>query len=103
MATELVKSLTKATAVNGVTRLLFTAGEVTAAIHGVDAAMKAREEFVARFSKRTFSQVANLPTVKDPNQPVTEVVKALGIIRIFRAGNETEAAQDVFIRARSRA
>jgi len=32
------------------------AGEVTAAVHGVDAAMKAREEFVARFSKRTFSE-----------------------------------------------
>jgi tyrosyl-tRNA synthetase len=32
------------------------AGEVIAAIHGVDAAMKAREEFVARFSKRTFSE-----------------------------------------------
>jgi tyrosyl-tRNA synthetase len=27
------------------------AGEVAAAIHGVDAAMKAREEFVAHFCK----------------------------------------------------
>ncbi|MGL5866259.1 MAG: tyrosine--tRNA ligase [Dermatophilaceae bacterium] len=54
------------------------AGEVTAAIHGVDAAMKAREEFVARFSTRTFGEIENLPTVADPNQPVTEVVKALG-------------------------
>lgn len=54
------------------------AGEVTAAIHGVDAAMKAREEFVARFSKRTFSEVADLPTVADLGQSVVDVVKALG-------------------------
>ncbi|MGH3569857.1 MAG: tyrosine--tRNA ligase, partial [Pseudonocardia sp.] len=53
------------------------AGEVTAAIHGVDAAMKAREEFVARFSKRTFGEVEDLPTIADLSQPVTEVVKAL--------------------------
>jgi tyrosyl-tRNA synthetase len=54
------------------------AGEVTAAIHGVDAAMKAREEFVAHFSKRTFSEIEDLPTVTDLAQPITEVVKALG-------------------------
>jgi tyrosyl-tRNA synthetase len=54
------------------------AGEVTAAIHGVDAAMKAREEFVARFSQRTFGEVDNLPTVTDLNQTVTEVIKVLG-------------------------
>lgn len=57
------------------------AGEVTAAIHGVDAAMKAREEFVARFSKRTFSEVEDLPTIADLSQPVTEVVKALGFAK----------------------
>jgi tyrosyl-tRNA synthetase len=54
------------------------AGEVTAAIHGVDAAMKAREEFVARFSKRTFGEVDNLPTITDLSQSLTEAVKALG-------------------------
>ena len=54
------------------------AGDVTAAVHGVDAAMKAREEFTARFSQRTFSEVADLPTVADLSQPITEVVKALG-------------------------
>ncbi|SDX97228.1 tyrosyl-tRNA synthetase [Saccharopolyspora shandongensis] len=54
------------------------AGEVTAAIHGVDAAMKAREEFVARFSKRTFGEVDDLPTVADLSKSITEVVKALG-------------------------
>lgn len=57
------------------------AGEVTAAIHGVDAAMKAREEFVARFSKRTFSEVEDLPTIADLSQPVTEIVKALGFAK----------------------
>lgn len=54
------------------------AGEVTAAIHGVDAAMKAREEFVARFSRRTFSELEDLPTIADLSQPVTDVVKGLG-------------------------
>jgi tyrosyl-tRNA synthetase len=57
------------------------AGEVTAAIHGVDAAMKAREEFVARFSKRTFGEVDDLPTIADLSEPVTEVVKALGFAK----------------------
>jgi tyrosyl-tRNA synthetase len=59
------------------------AGEVTAAIHGVDAAMKAREDFVAHFSRRVFSQVENLPTVADLSRPLTEVVRSLG----FAASN----------------
>jgi tyrosyl-tRNA synthetase len=57
------------------------AADVTAAIHGVDAAMKAREEFVARFSKRTFGEVENLPTIVDLSQPIAEIVKALGFAR----------------------
>jgi tyrosyl-tRNA synthetase len=57
------------------------AGEVTAAIHGVDAAMKAREEFVARFSKRTFGEAGDLPTIADLSQPIIEVVKALGFAK----------------------
>jgi len=57
------------------------AGEVTSAIHGLDVAMKAREEFVARFSKRTFSDVEDLPTISDLSQPVTEVVKTLGFAK----------------------
>jgi tyrosyl-tRNA synthetase len=57
------------------------AGEVTAAIHGVDAAMKAREEFVSRFSKRTFGAVENLPTITDLSQSVTDAVKALGFAK----------------------
>jgi tyrosyl-tRNA synthetase len=57
------------------------AGEVTAAIHGVDSAMKAREEFVARYSKRAFGEVEDLPTITDLSQPVIEVVKTLGFAK----------------------
>ncbi|MFD6452831.1 tyrosine--tRNA ligase [Nocardia sp. NPDC055165] len=57
------------------------AGEITAAIHGVEAAMTARTEFVARFSRRAFGEVANLPTIDDLSLPVIEVVKALGFAK----------------------
>lgn len=57
------------------------AGEVTAAIRGVDAAMKAREEFVARFSKRTYAEAGDLPQVHDLGQTVTEAVRALGFAK----------------------
>jgi tyrosyl-tRNA synthetase len=57
------------------------AGEVTAAIHGVDAAMKAREEFVARFSTRTFAGAGDLPIISDLTQSVTDTVKALGFAK----------------------
>jgi tyrosyl-tRNA synthetase len=57
------------------------AGEVTAAIHGVDAAMRARGEFAARFSRRSFAEAGDLPTVSDLGQPVTDVVKALGFAK----------------------
>ena len=57
------------------------AGEVTAAIHGVEAAMKAWEEFVARFSKRAFAEVDDLPEVADPELTVTDVVKELGFAK----------------------
>ncbi|SFC78550.1 tyrosine--tRNA ligase [Streptomyces aidingensis] len=39
------------------------AGEVVAAIHGVDAAMAARESFTAQFSRRSFTEVGSLPEV----------------------------------------
>ncbi|MFF3911387.1 tyrosine--tRNA ligase [Streptomyces sp. NPDC001848] len=39
------------------------AGEVVAALHGVEAAKAARAEFTARFSKRTFGDAHNLPVV----------------------------------------
>ncbi|MGH3784730.1 MAG: tyrosine--tRNA ligase, partial [Pseudonocardiaceae bacterium] len=57
------------------------AGEVTAAIHGVDAAMKARDEFVARFSTRTFADVEDLPSIADLGQTVNDTVKALGFAK----------------------
>jgi tyrosyl-tRNA synthetase len=57
------------------------AADVTAAIHGVDTALRTCEEFVARFSRRTFGQVENLPTIVDLSQPVAEVVRALGFAR----------------------
>ena len=57
------------------------AGEVTAAIHGVGAAMKAREEFAARFSRRTFANVDDLPEVADPELTLTDVVKELGFAK----------------------
>lgn len=57
------------------------AGEVAAAIHGVDAAMKAREEFAAQFSRRAFSDLQDLPAVGDPGRTVVDIVKALGFAK----------------------
>lgn len=57
------------------------AGDVTAAIHGVDAAMNAREEFVARFSRRTFAQAGDLPSIDDVGRSVNDVVKSLGFAK----------------------
>ncbi|HUC16032.1 MAG TPA: hypothetical protein VMS00_16405, partial [Acidimicrobiales bacterium] len=54
------------------------AGEVTAALHGVDAAMKAREEFAAHFSRHSYAEVEDVPNVGDLSQPVVEVVRSLG-------------------------
>jgi len=54
------------------------AGEVTAALHGVDAAMKAREEFAAQFSRHSYANVLDVPTVEDLSQPIVEVVRSLG-------------------------
>jgi tyrosyl-tRNA synthetase len=59
------------------------AGEVTAALHGVDAAMQAREDFDAHFSRRSFADVEDLANVNDLSQPVVEAVKSLG----FAASN----------------
>ena len=39
------------------------AGEVVAALHGVEAAATARREFTARFSKRSYAETENLPVV----------------------------------------
>ncbi|WP_239396599.1 tyrosine--tRNA ligase [Frankia sp. CiP3] len=57
------------------------AGEVTAAVHGVEAATKAREEFAARFSRRVFGEVDDLPTITDLGQSITDAVRALGFAK----------------------
>jgi tyrosyl-tRNA synthetase len=59
------------------------AGEVTAALHGVDAAMAARDDFTAHFSSRNYAAMHDLPVVVDLSLPVVEVVKSLG----FAASN----------------
>jgi tyrosyl-tRNA synthetase len=59
------------------------AGEVTAALHGIEAAMAARAEFVAHFSSSRFSGLKDVPTVTDPGATVVDVVKSLG----FAASN----------------
>jgi tyrosyl-tRNA synthetase len=59
------------------------AGEVTAALHGVGAAMRAREEFAAHFSRSVFSSLQDLPVIADPTRTVLDVVKELG----FAASN----------------
>ncbi|HTV12788.1 MAG TPA: tyrosine--tRNA ligase [Acidimicrobiales bacterium] len=59
------------------------AGEITAALHGLDAAMKAREEFAAQFSSHRYGQLEDLPEVTDIASSVTQVVKGLG----FAASN----------------
>ncbi|SOD58194.1 tyrosyl-tRNA synthetase [Streptomyces zhaozhouensis] len=58
------------------------AGEVVAALHGVEAAMKARAGFTAQFSRRSFADVEALPEVslaEHGGEPVTTVLaKVLG-------------------------
>lgn len=59
------------------------AGEVTAALHGLDAAMKAREDFAAQFSRASYSQIEGLPMVREGSRVLIDVVKELG----FAASN----------------
>jgi tyrosyl-tRNA synthetase len=40
--------------------------------------MRARQEFAARFSKRSFSDVSDLPVVADLEFPIIEAVKNPG-------------------------
>ncbi|MCA1671376.1 MAG: tyrosine--tRNA ligase, partial [Actinobacteria bacterium] len=51
------------------------------AMHGVEAAMRAREEFVSRFSKRAFAEVEDLPSIEDLGRTVNDIVKALGFAK----------------------
>ncbi|HZZ45755.1 MAG TPA: tyrosine--tRNA ligase [Pseudonocardia sp.] len=57
------------------------AGEVAAAIRGVDAAMAARESFAAQFSRRSFGELDDLPRVGELDRPITEVVRELGFAK----------------------
>lgn len=57
------------------------AGEVTAAIHGVDAAMRARADFSARFSKRSFHEVSDLPSAPAGDATLAETVRSLGFAK----------------------
>jgi tyrosyl-tRNA synthetase len=57
------------------------AGEVAAAVHGVEAAMMARSEFAAQFSQRRLSDVATLPVVDDVSLPVVEALRSLGFVK----------------------
>lgn len=57
------------------------AGEVTAALHGVDAAMHARSEFVAQFSRKTFADLEDVPTVSDKTASITDIVRNLGFAK----------------------
>lgn len=57
------------------------AGEVTAAIHGLEAAMSARSEFVARFSEHKFGKIEELPLISDLHVSVAEAVRGLGFAK----------------------
>jgi tyrosyl-tRNA synthetase len=59
----------------------FLAGEITAALHGVAAAMQAREEFVARFSARRFADAGDLPNITNLSPSVVDVLKGLGFAK----------------------
>ncbi|MGK5628070.1 tyrosine--tRNA ligase [Streptomyces sp. URMC 123] len=52
------------------------AGEVVAALYGVEAAMAARAGFVAQFSKKSFTEVESLPVV-DAAEHGTEAITAV--------------------------
>ncbi len=57
------------------------AGEVTAAIHGVEAATRARADFTARFSKRSFHDVSDLPSAPAGQASLAETVRSLGFAK----------------------
>lgn len=61
------------------------AGEVAAALHHVEAAMKARQDFDAQFSRVSYSEIEDLPAVAPGSVSVLDVVKQLGF-----AGSNSE-------------
>lgn len=63
------------------------AGEVTATLHGLEAAEAARTEFTARFSKRTFGDTQNLPTVSHKEHVATTLGALLTQVLAFAPSN----------------
>lgn len=57
------------------------AGEVTAALHGVGAAMRARQEFSAQFSRRRLSDIEQLPVIADDRMNVAEALRTVGFVK----------------------
>ena len=57
------------------------AAEITAGLHGIEAALQARSDFTARFSKRSFSDVSDLPVLADADQSISEAARALGFAK----------------------
>ncbi len=72
------------------------AADVTAALRGPDAAMKAREEFAAHFSRRQFASLDDLPVVSEMSTTLLAVVKALGFAQ--SNGDARRAAQQKAVR-----
>ena len=63
------------------------AGEVTAALHGLEAAEGARAEFTARFSKRAFGDAQNLPSFSLKEHAGTALVTLLTKVLAFAPSN----------------
>jgi tyrosyl-tRNA synthetase len=54
------------------------AGEVVAALHGVSAAMRAREDFHSQFSRNSYGEIGHLPSAAISGLSTADVVKQLG-------------------------
>ncbi|MEY9965955.1 tyrosyl-tRNA synthetase [Streptacidiphilus sp. MAP12-16] len=63
------------------------AGEVTAALHGLESAEAARAEFTARFSKRAFGDTQNLPSFSLKEHAGTALVTLLTEVLAFAPSN----------------
>jgi tyrosyl-tRNA synthetase len=65
----------------------FLAGEVVAALHGVEAAAAARAEFTARFSTRSFADTQNLPVVSLAEHGETPLGQLISQVLEFAPSN----------------
>ncbi|MFI5808568.1 tyrosine--tRNA ligase [Streptomyces sp. NPDC051561] len=63
------------------------AGEVTATLHGLKAAEEARAEFTARFSKRSFADTQNLPTISLQEHAETPLATLISQVLGFATSN----------------